>query len=102
MAGKRFCNCWAIIVEKSGAPPLAPFTFPLTPSDRFLDSRSWEIHRRRSRSRSRSRSRIREIEEAEEEANHIKLNCFCSDEYPFRGTCKKSATSSHVCTYFTH
>ncbi|GJY42089.1 hypothetical protein Tco_0429359 [Tanacetum coccineum] len=52
--------------------------------------------------RSRSRSRIREVEEAEEEANHIKLNCFCSDEYPFRGTCKESATSSHVCTYFTH
>ncbi|GJS76275.1 hypothetical protein Tco_0726156 [Tanacetum coccineum] len=23
-------------------------------------------------------------------------------EYPFRGTCKESATSSHVCTYFTH
>ncbi|GJT36371.1 hypothetical protein Tco_0926790 [Tanacetum coccineum] len=53
-----------------------------------------ELHRRRSRSR--SRSRIREVEEAEEEANHIKLNCFCSDEYPFRGTCKESTTSSHV------
>ncbi|GJV82569.1 hypothetical protein Tco_1522467 [Tanacetum coccineum] len=52
-----------------------------------------QLHRRRSRSR--SRSRIREVEEAEEEANHIKLNCFCSDEYPFKGTCKESATSSH-------
>ncbi|GKE60622.1 hypothetical protein Tco_1510989, partial [Tanacetum coccineum] len=64
------------------------------------------LHRRRSktRSRSRSRSRIREVEEveeAEEEANHIKLNCFCSDEYSFRGTCKDSTTSSHLCTYFT-
>ncbi|GKB51580.1 hypothetical protein Tco_0902333 [Tanacetum coccineum] len=59
-----------------------------------------ELHRRRSRSR--SRSRIREVEEAEEEANHIKLNCFCSDEYPFRGKCKESTTSSHLCTYFTH
>ncbi|GJV44359.1 hypothetical protein Tco_1428895 [Tanacetum coccineum] len=35
-------------------------------------------------------------EEVEEEANHIKLNCFCFGEYPFRGTCKESATSSHV------
>ncbi|GJV20695.1 hypothetical protein Tco_1369715 [Tanacetum coccineum] len=52
------------------------------------------LHRRRSGSR--SRSRIKEVEEAEEEANHIKLNYFCSDEYPFRGTCKESATSSHV------
>ncbi|GJU39660.1 zf-CCHC domain-containing protein [Tanacetum coccineum] len=48
--------------------------------------------------RSKSRSRIGEVEEAEEEANHIKLNCFCSDEYPFRGTCKDSTTSSHLCT----
>nr|GEZ61966.1 hypothetical protein [Tanacetum cinerariifolium] len=31
MAGKRFCNYWAMIVEKSSAPPSAPFTFLLTP-----------------------------------------------------------------------
>ncbi|GJQ94061.1 hypothetical protein Tco_0005200 [Tanacetum coccineum] len=34
MAGKRFCNCWAMIVEKSGAPPtpsLTPSIFSLTP-----------------------------------------------------------------------
>ncbi|GJY43842.1 hypothetical protein Tco_0432055 [Tanacetum coccineum] len=57
-----------------------------------------KFHRRRGRSRSRrrSRSRIREVEETEEEANHIKLNCFCSDEYPFRGICKESTTSSHL------
>ncbi|GKB10222.1 hypothetical protein Tco_0844145 [Tanacetum coccineum] len=38
--------------------------------------------------------RIGVAEEAEE-ANHIKLNCFCFDEYPFRGTWKKSTRSSH-------
>ncbi|GJY18593.1 hypothetical protein Tco_0390084 [Tanacetum coccineum] len=56
----------------------------------------WELPKLHIR-RSRSRSRIREVEEEkEEEANHIKLKCFCSEEYPFRGTCKESATSSHV------
>ncbi|GJZ05677.1 hypothetical protein Tco_0539470 [Tanacetum coccineum] len=38
--------------------------------------------------------RIGVAEEAEE-ANHIKLICFCFDEYPFRGTWKKSTRSSH-------
>ncbi|GJY13489.1 hypothetical protein Tco_0382798, partial [Tanacetum coccineum] len=91
------------------------FTLPNVPNVSLMDDNTrifagayCELHRRRSRSRGRSRSRsrrrsrIKEVEEAEEEANHIKLNCFCSDEYPFRGTCKESATSSHICTYFTH
>ncbi|GJV41759.1 putative reverse transcriptase domain-containing protein [Tanacetum coccineum] len=32
MAGKRFRNCWAMIIGKSGAPLLALPTFPLAPS----------------------------------------------------------------------
>ncbi|GKF17940.1 hypothetical protein Tco_0062858, partial [Tanacetum coccineum] len=46
MAGKRFCNCWAMIVEKSGAPPtppLTPSTFPLTPFTPLLTPKPWSF-----------------------------------------------------------
>ncbi|GKA70961.1 hypothetical protein Tco_0777100, partial [Tanacetum coccineum] len=87
--------------------PDVPNVSPMDDNTRIFAGAYCELHRRRSisrgrsRSRSRRRSRIKEVEEAEE-ANHIKLNCFCSDEYPFRGTCKESTTSSHICTYFTY
>ncbi|GJT12712.1 putative reverse transcriptase domain-containing protein [Tanacetum coccineum] len=47
MEGKRFCNCWAMFVEKSGDPPttpLTPSTFLLTPSMPPLAPNPWSFH----------------------------------------------------------